>query len=205
MSLISANYTVSDSHVVDVGYVAVCTISCSYLVVGIPRIAGLVSQIPKMSEWGLLSGATSEFIHVQINISMNNTDDNVSWTPWTKWHPGQYIARKFKMQLVASCDDPSDSTAIEVRQFTWTVDMPDIVDIGTDVPSDITGAVITFTKHFQIIPNVQITILDAQQHDDVQFPVSPYINPDGTGGFTVRIVNGAIGVLRRINWLAKGY
>jgi len=165
--------------------------------------AGLVSQIVKMSEAGVLSGATTEFISVQLLINMS--DDNVTWTDWQKWHPGQYKARFFKMRLIATCTDPTENTAIQIRSFTWTVDMPDIIDIGTNVALPATGLAISFVKKYKTVPNVQITILNASQHDDVVFLTLPFVNSSGAGGFSVRVLNAGVGVARTINWLAKGY
>jgi hypothetical protein len=59
---------------------------------------------------------------------------------------------------------------------------------------------VTFPLAFQTVPNVQVTIANESAADVITFPVAV-----SNTGFTVKITNGGVGVLRNIHWLASGY
>ena len=117
---------------------------------------------------------------------------------WQNFTPGQYVGRKFKMRLNLTSTDTHTSPVITA--FSFTVDMPDKAQTGTNVAILAAGSAIVYPVAFQAVPNVQITILNAVMGDDIFFNAGPTAN-----GFTVQIMNLGVGVARNINWLAKGY
>ena len=190
-----------DSHIVDLGYVAVCTVSVTYVIVGIPINQSNISTWQgNVSTWGIISGANSQYISCTIWIGISQ--DSTSAFVWNLWYPGQYIGQRFKMRIDVTCTDPLFQTAIEIRKLTWTIDMPDIVDIGTNIAIGADPTNITFAKLFHNSannPNIQITELSAQSGDKVTLT-----NQSNTG-FTIQIINGGVGVARNINWVALGF
>ena len=104
--------------------------------------------------------------------------------------------RHIPLKLISA--DPTVSTIL--TGMTFSVDMPDRVDTGTALAIPAAGKAVVFATPFQIVPNVQITILNPVAGDVIAFPAQPT-----TTGFTVQITNAGVGVARNINWLAKGY
>lgn len=194
----TGTYTIPDSHIVDLGYAAVCTPSVSFLAAGYASNPDNISLWNPVSSVLLVSGSSGEFVSVviQINISTNGTD----WAGWKNWYPGDIYAWKVKFRAILTSTDPSLLTIVKLQAFSFTVDMPDITDKGNSVSIDAAGTAVTFAKNFQTTPNIQITILNAQAGDQITFPVAK-----SATGFTIRIMNGGSGVARTIDWFAAGY
>jgi len=86
-----------------------------------------------------------------------------------------------------------------VSKFSWTVDVPDLIQSGVEVPITDSGESIKYAKDFHAKPNVQISIFDAIDGD--RYVLS---NSDKQG-FSIQIFNHSNPVKRTINWLAQGY
>lgn len=190
----SGTYTVPAGHEVDIGSAQVCTCSVSYQLRGENPYA-LFSQIEDVGKMTSIEGNFADKVGCKIRIAVAQNDG--VYAAWQDFVPGQYIGRKFKFQAVLTSAD-SNVTAI-LDKMTFTVDMPDRVDKGNSVAIPAAGQSVAFTTPFQILPNVQITILNAQPGDDV------VLSSSSTSGFTVQVVNAGSGVSRSINWLAQGY
>ena len=188
-------YQIPVSHEIDIGTAQACNVSVSVQAASDTPF-GSVAAIPVFSAQASVAGNFSGKSSLAIEI--DTAPNTLVWQGWRPFVPGQYVARRFRFRVKLDSNDPSVSTILSGMSFT--VDMPDRVDTGTALAIPAAGKAIVFATPFQIVPNVQITILNPQAGDVIAFPAQPT-----TTGFTVQITNAGVGVARNINWLAKGY
>lgn len=141
-----------------------------------------------------IDGYISADFAVEIQISISQ--DGSTFGAWKKFINGDYMGQSFKMRLVLS----SFNTLVTpiVRYFDFTIDMPDILESGSNT-SDITTKSISYVNNFSIPPKVQITILNAVQGDDA------ILTNESASGFDIDIKNGGSNVTRSFNYFVKGY
>jgi hypothetical protein len=171
--LSSGIYTIPASHIVDIGLAQTCLIGTSYTV---------------------KSNPTKTSAKVQINIQQNN----LTWNGWQDFVPGQYIGKAFNFRLILMSSD--ENTTCVVNNFSFWVDVPDVIDSGRNISIPATGATIYYTKTFHEIPTPIVVIsIDTVSGDYVK------ITETTKEYFTVRCYNGGVGVARNISWVSKGY
>lgn len=189
----SATYTIPVAHDVDVGTEQICRCLVGYQIVGGSDV--LFSTIPQVSLVSSFIGGYSDSVSVLIEMSIAGNDG--VYGDWIPYHPGGYLARKFKFRITFASSE-ADTPAI-LTEFITTVDMPDRTEVGASVAIAGAGTSINFSRDFQVPPAVQITIFSAQTGDLV------VLDPPTAAGFTVQITNAGLGVARNINWTAQGY
>lgn len=106
-----------------------------------------------------------------LSFEIKTSEDNVTWSDWMAWQPGDYTCRYFQLRMTMT--RASTSQVIECSQFNYYADLPDVDDRGegeVTVAGD--GAVITFNKEFHEVPSVNVDILsgDGYLH---KFTVAP--------------------------------
>lgn len=144
------------------------------------------------------AGAPDWFVELQMNYS----DDNITWTDWKPFEANQLTFRYIKFRLYIHCDDTSRFTP-RVSICHVTVDMPDRYESGEDV--EITnanaGAVVTYTTAFRNNPSVNITLQNAAVDDRIEFISKT------NAGFTIKIFNATLNsyVKRTFDYIAAGY
>lgn len=188
-------YQIPVANEIDIGTAQACNVSVAVQAASDTPFA-LVSAIPVFSAQASVQGNFSGKSGLAIEI--DTAQLNLAWQGWRPFVPGQYVARRFRFRVRLDSTDPSVSTILSGMSFS--VDMPDRVDTGTALAVPAAGKAVVFATPFQIVPNVQITILNPVAGDVIAFPAQPT-----TIGFTVQITNAGVGVARNINWLAKGY
>jgi hypothetical protein len=119
------------------------------------------------------------------------------FTPCREYVPGTLHARYVDVRLILETDDPL--IVPFVRAFTWTVDVPDLVQQVTQVRVPIDGIRINYPKRFHAKPNVQVSWLDAQHEDRYALTESDLF------GFRLQMINRSTPVERVANILAQGY
>lgn len=200
---VTGNYTVPAGHVVNVGRVAACFITIGITAIG-QGIAQNVLTIPDFLGYAdLFEVALFANITVQPQVAVAQAD--AVFGAFQNWQAGQYRGQYFKTRLIVTSTDPQ--TQAIVSGFTWSVDMPDRVDKFTNLAISSGGTSITYasgtqgnpTANFNILPNVQVTILNAAAGDDM------LLTGQSVAGFTVQVVNGGSGVARNVNVNAQGY
>lgn len=151
----------------------------------------LIQNVDLMSS---VDGYISADFAVEIQISISQ--DGSTFGAWKKFINGDYMGQSFKMRLVLS----SFNTLVTpiVSYFDFTIDMPDILESGSDISDTITKS-ITYVNNFSIPPKVQITILNAIQGDDA------ILTNESASGFNIDIKNGGSNITRSFNYFAKGY
>jgi len=106
-------------------------------------------------------------------------------------------ARYVQIALHLSTTDTTISPLI--TKFEWAADVPDKVVQGTDVNIGIGGTTIPFNLTYNVIPNVQVTIINGDVGDTVVLS-----SPTLTDMF-IEIKNGASSVSRNINYVVQGH
>lgn len=188
------SYEIPSSHIVDVGYSQACSISVTYRMMA-DSPYNLVSLIPVFSAIPSLVGKYAGQADVKIQIAV--APDSGVFGDWRDFVPGTYVGRKFKIRALLYSFDPQVTPILD--KLIFTVDMPDRYESGTNVSAISGGVSVSYGIPFQIVPNVQVTILNAIANDDV------VLSNETESGFDVKIINGASDVTRNINWIAQGY
>ena len=135
--------------------------------------------------------------HYKVQPQIRSAQDDGVWSEWRDYVPGLINARYFDVRLVLSTDNPLIVPFVE--SFTWTIDVPDMVQRDEEITVPTAGLRITYAKQFHAPPNVQIATFDAVNGDRYVLTES-----DETG-FDIRLYNGATAVQRQINWISQGY
>lgn len=190
----SGSYTIPASHEVDIGVAQPCNCSVSYRMRADSPYA-LFSALPSVAAQASIAGDYAGQADAKVQIAI--APDSGVYGAWRDFVPGSYVGRKFKFRVNLTSNDPSVIAVLD--KFAFTVDMPDRSEKGTAIACPDGGMSITYDKPFQIVPNVQITILGAQQNDDI------VLSNQTPNGFTVQIQNGGVGVARTLNWIAQSY
>ena len=190
----TGSYEIPASHIIDVGTSQACNVSVTYRMYA-ENPNDLFSAIPVFSQIPSLIGVYAGQADVKIQIAIA-TDSGV-FGDWRDFVPGTYVGRKFKIR--ANLYSYNEQIRPVLDTLTFTVDMPDRIDRGTNVSATAGGISITYVKPFQIVPNVQVTVVNALANDDI------VLSNETEEGFDVKIINGTSDVTRTINWLAQGY
>jgi len=189
----SGSYEIPSAHIVDVGTAQICRIWMDYKAEGLV-VTNRLDGILDFNSWVNVDGYSSAFGLVpQISIAQN---DGI-FGAWENFNVGDYVGRKFKFRgLFYSYDQ---YTTCILSKAIFYVDMQDKLQSDNGISVSITGTTITYPIAFQVAPNVQITIVNAQDGDDVK------LTNETATGFDIVVRNGGSNVSRTINWLAKGY
>lgn len=188
-------YEIPISHIIDIGSAQYCSVTLTYDS-RIDAPLNKFSLVQKVSELSSIAGNYNPYGSVTPQIAVAGNDG--IFGPWQNFIPGQYYGRKFKARMVFESSDVNVSAFL--LGFTFSVDAPDVTDQGNSVSVPASGTSLLFNKVFHAIPNVQITVLNAQQGDTVVLTANNNLT-----GFTIQVINAGVGVSRIINWFAKGY
>lgn len=190
----SGSYEIPDDHIIELKAVGACRLSLNYSVYG-KNIVDIFSQIPLVSEWPNIVGNNSDYYAVFPKIALSQ--DGINWGDWQDFYIADYVAKAYKCKLDIYSFSKTTQPVIEALSFT--VDVPDRIEKGTGVSVGTGGLSIVYTIPFQVKPNTQITILNAQQGDDA------VVTSDTANGFTISVKNAGVNVTRLINWISQGY
>lgn len=165
-------YEIAESRVIDIGSPQTCTVGGSMLVVSNPL---------------------QTTAKIQINISQ----DGINYIGWRDLYLSQQYGRKFKFRIILYCNDTI--TPCIVTNFSYFVDVPDVIDSGLNVNVPISGLTINFNRDFHVPPSVVISILSAIDGD--YFIVSNITDTS----FNLLLKNGLTAISKYINWVGHGY
>lgn len=188
-------YETAESNVVDIGYPAPVRVDFEIDEYALNFGENVLAMEDVLSVDDFLNDSNRQFYHVVPQIRHAQTAGD--WTDWRDYVPGTINARYFDVRLLLRTEDPL--IVPFVRSFTWTIDVPDLLQQGTEVTVPVTGLRVTFPKHFHATPNIQVTTLDAQ-HSDREVLTNIDLE-----GFDIQVVNVATPVERVINWIAQRY
>lgn len=190
-------YTTDDSNVIDIGYAAPVRIDFEIDEYALNFGEDVLSYEDVLAVADILNDSNRQ--HYSVRPQIQFAQDDCVFGDWQDYIPGTVNARYFRVRLVLETDDPL--IVPFVRRFSWTIDVPDLVQTGTNLSVPSSGLRVTYGKAFHAIPNLQVTILDAIAGDRAVVQQ----NTDPLLGFDIRIFNNSTPVERVINWLAQGY
>lgn len=190
-------YTTNASNLVDLGYEAPVRVDFEIDEYALNFAEDFLALPDVLSEVDILNDSNRQHYRVRPQIQFA-LDDGI-FGEWQDYIPGTINARYFNARLVLETDQPM--IVPFVRHFSWTIDVPDLVQSGTAVTVPVGGLRINFPKHFHMKPNLQVTTLDAVDGD--RAVVVQDVDPED--GFNILMFNNATPVDRVVNWLAQGY
>lgn len=196
----AGEYDLPVGHAVNVGRVAPCVITMNYTGRGqsIFDNALTLTDVLTVTDW--FGDALGAMINATMQIALAQADG--IYAAWQNFIPGTYNAQYFKARMLLTSSDPQ-ATAV-LSGLIFTVDMPDRVEQGS-VSVSASGQSILYSPAFNggangnPVPLPQITVLNAQQGDDV------VLSAQTLSGFTVQVKNGGAGVSRTINYTSQGF
>ncbi|HLN23833.1 MAG TPA: phage tail protein [Patescibacteria group bacterium] len=205
----AASYTVPVGHRIDVGRAVLCNVVITVAAHGQSVFENLCTVTDVLA----ISDLTDAFLGPKIDAvpQIRLSPDGVTWGAWQNWAPGSYLARAFDLRVLLSSADPQVIPILTGLSFL--VDVPDRDDWFTGLAVPAAGVPVLYASGLQgnpaapfnggpgssTVPNIQITIVNAQQGDDA------ILSNQSTSGFTVQVLNGGIGVARTVNIVAQGY
>jgi hypothetical protein len=188
----SATYWIDSGDIVDLGYEAACDLTAEVGAFGYSDSYDLLTIAELLDEDDLL-GHVDTF---SVTPYVRTAGDDAIYGEWAPIVSGAYYARYFDFKAVFECEE---GTSIVCETLTFTVDMPDRIDEGSE-SMDAGGSSITFDPAFQAAPNVVAAIIDGAGTDTLK------VENVTTTGFDARAYDsGGNGVARDIHWIAKGY
>lgn len=192
---LSGIYETATANIVDIGYVAPVKIDIEFESFALNFRENFLILEDVLAELDILNDSNRQFYNVQPQIRFAG-DDGI-YNDWVNYVPSIVNARYFDVRVVLSTTDPL--IVPFVTEFTWTIDVPDLIQKAENVTIPAAGTTITYPKSFHAIPNVQISVFDAVNGDR-------YVLTSSTAAsFNIRLFNGATAVERNINWIAQGY
>ncbi len=193
----SGEYEIPTSNIVDLGVSEPCNIYANYEVF-MDKPGALFSEVAQVSSLATVAGDYGAYGSAELQFALAGDDGN--FRDWRTFVPGTYVGRKFKFKIILSSFDPEITTGLQ--SFTYVIDMPDRIDTGTsqtEKGTSETETEVNYDRPFHTVPNVQITLLEAEPNDFIK------VLGRTEDGFRVQVINDTNVVGRTINWLAKGY
>ena len=188
-------YQTNSGNVVDIGYVAPVRISFDLSEFSIDILDDFLAYENVLSEPDILVASNRQFYSVTPQIRF--AGDDMVFGAWVDYLPGLINARYFDVRLVL--ETQLTNIIPYVDQFSWTIDVPDLVQKAEKVVVPDTGLTITYATSYNVEPNVQIAVFDAIDGDRY------VLNNSDENGFDIQIFNGSTPVERTINWISQGY
>jgi hypothetical protein len=159
--------------------------------------AALIDGVADWDSIADLDGSFAGYSNVKLQISLSQ-DNGATWSAWADFYPGPYKAWAYKLR--AELTSISSGITAVLPAFDFTVDMPDLLQSFTNQAIAMGGTALVFPKPCQIVPNIQVSILNAQQGDTPVYLVQPTKT-----GLTLQIQNGGVGVARNVNVFVQSY
>ncbi|AHB05622.2 hypothetical protein U875_09705 [Pandoraea pnomenusa 3kgm] len=198
----SGAYTLATDRQVNVGRIVPCQLIVKTSVHGVRTGDNILSAENVLDVQDVLGEALGAAVSVIPQIAVAQSDG--VFGAWRNFRPGVYNGQYFTARLLLSSTDPTIKPVVD--QFSFTVDMPDRLDTGTNVMVLSAGLDVVFSTSFNAgpdegpLPHIQATLLNATLGDQI------IITNQSLGGFSVQVLNAAgAPVTRRINWSAQGY
>lgn len=188
-------YKTNTSNIVDIGYPTTVKIDFDLNYYALNYQENILDIADVLAEADILNDSNRQYFNVTPQIRFAGND--AVYGDWVNYTRGLINARYFDVRLVLETSNPAIVPFVD--EFTWSVDVPDLIQKGEGVTTSVSGSTITYTKDFHAVPNVQITIIDAIDGDWLELTDSTI------SSFKVTIYNGAVAVARQINWISQGY
>lgn len=191
----NGTYETNDANIVDIGYPAPVRVDFTIDAYALNFNENILGLSDVLAEADILNDSNMQFYNIRPQIRSAIVPGE--WGDWVDYVPGLINARFFDVRIVLETRDPL--IVPFVQEFTWTIDVPDLIQRGEIVTVPSAGFRITYPKPFHATPNVQITWLDAIDGDRYVLT-----SQDATG-FNIRFYNNATPVSRQMNHISQGY
>lgn len=191
----SGTYTILEADRIDIGYVAAVRVDLHVEYQARNLSADILGEPDVLALADVLNGTDRQYVRVRPQVRYGQAEDE--WSEWRDYVPGLLNGRYFDVRLILESLDPQ--IVPFVSQFTWSIDVPDLIQRGEAVAVPALGIGITYPKRFHAVPNVQITLLDAEADDQV------VLTDSAEDGFHLQVMSGTTPVGRDVNWIAQGY
>lgn len=191
----SGVYQTAESNVVDIGYVAAVRVDFTIDAFALNFSENVLSIEDILSYDDVLNASNQQHYTIQPQIRTATAEGE--WSDWANYVPGLLNARYFDVRVVLTTDNPLIVPFVE--HFSWTIDVPDLVQQAEEVAVPDEGLHVDFPKAFHAKPNVQITQLDAVNGD--RFTLT---NVTLTG-FDIYFFNGTTPKAAVMNYIAQRY
>ncbi|KDD44793.1 bacteriophage lambda tail assembly protein I [Bordetella bronchiseptica OSU095] len=192
----SGTYTNAEADQVDIGYVSPVRVGFEVLMHA-RNVTADVLQVDDIFEVDdILNG--SDLQKVRARPQIRHAQVTGDWSPWVDYVPGVINARYFDVRLIVETSDPMIIPF--VTKFEWSIDVPDLVQQGSEIMVPTGGMRVTYPKPFHTdSASPQITIFDAVNGDWAKLT-----NTDRTG-FNIQILNGNTPKAGVANWLTQAF
>lgn len=191
----SGSFTIDEANQVDIGFVAAVRVDLQVTYHVANLSADILSVDDVLALDDVLNSSDRQFVRVRPQVRF--AQEAGEWTEWRDYVPGLLNGRYFDVRLQLETLDPNLVPFID--QFTWSIDVPDLIQRGEALAVSGAGVEVTYSKAFHAVPNVQLTLLDAQEGDRT-------VLTDSTEtGFHVQVMNGGTPVAGILNWISQGY
>lgn len=187
-------YDIPVSHIISLSSPQLCRISMRYSAAG-GDTSTAWDDVTVFDEWESVDGYMAGSFWAKAKIAISQ--DGTTWGDWQDYIMGDYVGMAFKFRL--ELHSANTTTTVIASAFAFTVDMPDRVEKGTGLSVPSGGKTITYSYPFQIIPSTQITIVNAQEGDQIK------LTSESESSCHVEITNSGSSVARTINHLSQGY
>ncbi len=205
----SGMYTIPTAHQIAITTPTPCQVNITWVAYGQHVNDDFLTFPDFLAVTDFLDLGSSINIDVYPEIRMSQDGGGI-WGDWQKYVTGVYVGNKFDARVDLQTFDPT--VQAHLSDFIFSVDVPDRVDHYTNQALLAGGTAITFQPDGSgtpaafnggpggaLVPNIQVTILNATAGDDV------VLTGVSLSGCTVQVVNGGIGVARNANVIAQGY
>ena len=164
-----------------------------------------------------MSTSVDQWLDVDVNESWDSTVDPASWSAqlqisttreapeiesgWSTWSDllvGDYTARAYKFRLLLTGSGGRITPVMETVHVN--IDMPDRYESASNIELSSAGAVVPFANSFRVAPVIQVTAHNLNSGDYYHLS-----DVDEEGFHLCFFEAGGFGVVRRFDYVAKGY
>lgn len=186
----SGIYTPPSGHTIISACVINAKITANWSLFGQSVFDNVLSNPDVLATDDILGQQFQAFVYAQPQI--RTSLDGTTWSAWQNWQPGVYTFLQAQMRIVIYSSNVNVQAVLAA--FSFEADAPSLTYTGQSTSSASTTVSVSYPATFNATPLPQITIQNAQQGDDV------VLTAQSSSGFTYKILNSGVQVVRTVNW-----
>ncbi|VCU58280.1 Phage tail fiber protein  len=165
------------------------------------RLDDVIGSWGKLSDVEDLTGTTTDAWAIDLQMSSTSDDPMAGGAEWSDWETlrmGDHRARAYRFRLLIESE--SSMVAVRVDQVSVTIDMPDRIEGGADVPCPAGGLYVDFDPPFRVRPAIAA---DGQGLPTGAISLRSNVTREG---FHQKFVDATgADIACTFDWVAKGY
>lgn len=165
------------------------------------RLDDVIGSWGKLSDVEDLTGTTTDAWAIDLQMSSTSDDPMAGGAEWSDWETlrmGDHRARAYRLRLLIESE--SSMVAVRVDQVSVTIDMPDRIEGGADVPCPAGGLYVDFDPPFRVRPAIAA---DGQGLPTGAISLRSNVTREG---FHQKFVDATgADIACTFDWVAKGY